>query len=91
MFQRHKLEKEEGKAYNEPGVSSVPVSVFVRELKCPRSSAAGLRRDESAEQKIWNASRLELSCQYGCIFVPRVSWALDWQYGDWYQELICVR
>ena len=27
MFKRHKLEKEEGKAYNEPGVSVSPMNI----------------------------------------------------------------
>lgn len=38
MFQRHRLEKEEGKTYNEPGVSCNPALAFIdRELLIERN------------------------------------------------------
>jgi hypothetical protein len=35
MFKRHKLEKEEGKAYNEPGVSVLPMDIRAVLLTLP--------------------------------------------------------
>ena len=58
MFERHRLEKEEGKAYNEPGVSELFAYVH-RILNIHDLVLQGIQRDEGAEQEVWHAPWLE--------------------------------
>lgn len=44
MFKRHKLEKEEGKAYNDPGVRAVSIPLYY----VLTVTVAGFGRDEGA-------------------------------------------
>ena len=71
MFQRHKLEKAEGKSYTDAGVSSIR-SQSTAMLK---QFSAGIRRDESHHQEIRSASRYQLIGQlvlFLCRCFPRV-------------------
>lgn len=51
MFQRHKLEKSEGKSYNETGVSHLLEDIVHQNAHAP-TIAPGFRRDEGIEFEV---------------------------------------
>lgn len=72
MFQRQKLEKEEGKSYNEPGVR--PICSILR-LKF--NIVTGVGRDEGIESQIWCTPWYQFACQPWSCHSIGIPWAMD--------------
>lgn len=69
MFQRHKLEKAEGKAYNEPGVCVQDNRTDSELSRC----FTGFVRDEGSELEVFSTARHQLAAQpvrQHCSYLP---------------------
>ena len=89
MFKRHRLEKEEGKAYNEPGVRCVPNNPDACLVNC---AAVGVRQDEGFEQDLRSTPRHQFARQPDCLPLTALPRLVHRQHRRKYQEhlLICL-